>query len=374
MKIRDRIEKAIRERLDELQDFRAGGGKVVAVAAAFAPPFEMVEAAGAVPVRLLWGGDASLEARGLRFLKNEACSLLKGILGAVASGVGIVPDAVVVGGACDQLRRSEEIFARDLGLPTFALAVPRAHGLPGAPERMRAELEWLGAELASFTGGNALSLDVLGERIAVWNRARRALGALDAARRSGGPGSAGTADLARSLWVLGPERFLSLTADLALPPASTEGRTAPLLLTGPPILLGDDLALKILEASGKGRIAADVCETGLHPHGAEVSLEGDPLVALAGSANAFPLGCGFKRPDEAFLAAVRAEAVKAGVEGILFKGLSFCAPWNHQAARFRRAFGLPFLALEGDYSGGQECRLKTRIEAFLESLEMRATR
>ncbi|MCU0723476.1 MAG: 2-hydroxyacyl-CoA dehydratase family protein [Planctomycetes bacterium] len=51
--------------------------------------------------------------------------------------------------------------------------------------------------------------------------------------------------------------------------------------------------------------------------------------------------------------------------------MSFCAPWNHQAARFREEFGLPFLSLEGDYSEGQESRLRTRIEAFLEALERR---
>jgi benzoyl-CoA reductase/2-hydroxyglutaryl-CoA dehydratase subunit BcrC/BadD/HgdB len=385
---------ALGERKEQVRILQARGAKVVGVLAALAPPLELLEAAGGVPFRLLWGGAGELETRGLRLLKNEACSLLKGILGAVSSGEGVRPDAVVVGGACDQLRRSAELFSRDLGVPAFELDVPRAHRVPGAAERLRAEFEWLGEELAEFAGAGAFDPGRLKDRIRAWNEARRALRLLDEARRAGKADPAAVLEIARASWILEPETVARLAGELLgggarvepapdgppstlhpLPsPPLRAGRACPgarLLLTGPPVLFGDDLAAAIVAKSGKGWIAGDVSETGLFPHLEEIDEAGDPLAALAEAANRFPLGCGFKRPDDAFLEAVRRAARDASAEAILCKGLSFCAPWNHQAARFRNEFGLPFLALEGDYSEGQESRLRTRIEAFLEALERR---
>ncbi|MHC4778287.1 MAG: 2-hydroxyacyl-CoA dehydratase subunit D [Planctomycetota bacterium] len=369
MNVLDRVEKAIQERLSELRGLQARGRKVVAVLAAQAPPFELVEATGCTPVRLLWGGDAALEARGLRYVKNEACSLLKGILGAVSTGVGIVPDAVVVPGTCDQLRRSEEIFSRDLGLRTYALGVPRAHDAPRAAGRMEKELRWLGRELASFSGAKDLDADVLESRVTLWNEARSVLAHVAESSKTGRLGGGEAMALARSISILSPETFLALAEEvLAAAEGKSISRSTPLILAGPPALLGDDLVSRLIEDSDRGRIVGDASETGCFPHLSPVETEGDPLTALAKAANRFPLGCGFKRPDGGFVSAVRR---MGGAEGIVYKSLSFCAPWNHQAARFRKIFGLPFLAIEGDYSGGQESRLKTRIEAFIESLEMR---
>ncbi|MHC5080780.1 MAG: 2-hydroxyacyl-CoA dehydratase [Planctomycetota bacterium] len=349
----ERIDEAIRRREEEVRRAQAGGAKIVAQIAAFAPPFELVEAAGCIPLRFLWGGESDLESRGLRFLKNEACSL-----------------------ACDQLRRSAEIFSRDFSLPTFELLVPRAHRLPEADSRTREELDWLGQELTDWAGTPPVDADRLRERIRIWNRARRAVNDLAGAVAQGRLGDLEGLAASRALWILGPEAFLSLYEEILSSRKRGEIRgngTRPLLLIGPPQLFCDDLPLQILRVSQMGRIAGDVTETGMYPHFAHIAPGSDPLFSLAAYANRFPLACGFKRPDAGYMEAVEAAASRTGAEGILFKGLSFCAPWNHQASRFRRRFGLPFLEIEGDFSRGQESRMRTRIEAFLESLEMRKT-
>ncbi len=367
----NRIREALERREEELQTLQGEGRKIIATLAAFAPPFELIEATGGVPLRLLEGGEADFETRGLRLLKNEACSLLKGVLGALSSGSGLRPDAVVVGGACDQLRRAAEVISRDLGLPVFEFSVPRAHGNQGAQERLRHEMEWLGRELAHFCRGAPFDPGALGHRVRAWNRARRAARRLDESRGAGRLAGREALALARSIWRLGPEAFLEAagTIEASLPPApEVSPPGVPLLFTGPPVLWGDDTIADFLEASGRGRIAGDVLETGTYPHLEEADENGDPLEALAQRANRFPLGCGFKRPDGAFVEAVRQEARRWGAKGVVYKSLSFCAPWNHQASRFKKIWGLPLLALEGDYAAGQTTRLKTRIEAFLEAL------
>jgi len=371
--IAERIEKAVRRREEELKGLQTEGIPVVGTLASFAPPFEIVEAAGCVPVRLLHGGASDFETRGLRYLKNESCSLLKGIFGALASGEGVRPDAVVVGGACDQLRRAEEIFGRDFGIPTFALDVPRAHGLPGSAARLRGELLWLSKELASLSGSLPPGAGVLETRLRAWSRARDAMRLVDRKRREGVIDGSDALFLARSAWILSPESFVELCHSIldASDPAPPCRSAKKLLLTGPPVLLEDGLVFRVLRSLGGAEIVSDVMETGIFPHSSDVEEGADPWKTLADRANLFPMGCGFKRPDTAFVEAVRSALIEGGLDGVLFKSLSFCAPWNHQASRFRRLFPKPFLALEGDYSKGQESRVKTRLGAFLESLVLR---
>jgi benzoyl-CoA reductase/2-hydroxyglutaryl-CoA dehydratase subunit BcrC/BadD/HgdB len=58
-------------------------------------------------------------------------------------------------------------------------------------------------------------------------------------------------------------------------------------------------------------------------------------------------------------------------DGVIHFSLSFCAPYNLEAVRVRQALqkaGVPVLVLDGDYSEEQAGQLKTRIEAFVETL------
>lgn len=364
------IDAALADRVREIETLRRSGRRAVGVLAAHAPPFELLEAAGAIPLRYLWGGTSAFETRGLRLLKNEACSLLKGIAGALASGEGVRPDAFVIGGACDQLRRFAEIVRRDLEIPVFELDLPRAHALPGSAGRLRDELDGLARELEAFPGLEPVVEETLASRIGAWNRSRESLARLAGQAARGMMGGAEALALARSVWVLGPERFVDLAARIegSGGEGAAAGSSRALAFCGPPLLFGGERAAQLLGRERPWRLAFDLSETGFFPHGEPIEAGEDPLGALAERANRFPLACGFKRPDAAFLRALEGEG-RPEAAGVVCGSLSFCAPWNHQMTRFRRRTGgRPFLGLEGDFADAQESRLKTRIGAFLESL------
>lgn len=369
--VMEAVESALERRREALSRRQAHGTVVVGTLAAFAPPHEIIEACGCVPVRLLEGGLSHDETRGLRYVKNEACSLLKGMFGALSSRGALRPNVLILGGACDQLRRAAEVFCRDLNVPVFELFVPRHHHTATSRNRLEAELRWVTSELAAHSGTDAPDDRRLRERVTAWNRARRRMKDVAEALRLGSLTGREALSLARSLWVLGPEGFQDLVGAVDLGARPRKSRAIPVLLTGPPVLFDDEILLRTVEASDHGRVAWDVNEIGCHPHLGEVDAGGDPWHALAGRADAFPLACGFKRPDTAFLTSLEEGVARSGARGVILKGLSFCAPWNHQASRFKERAGVPVLVVEADFSKGQESRVKNRIEAFLEALSRR---
>ena len=60
-------------------------------------------------------------------------------------------------------------------------------------------------------------------------------------------------------------------------------------------------------------------------------------------------------------------------DGVLFRGVPFCRPWNTESQPLRAIRDLPFLDVSEDGSGGHG-QLRTRVEAFVETLSRRRAR
>jgi benzoyl-CoA reductase/2-hydroxyglutaryl-CoA dehydratase subunit BcrC/BadD/HgdB len=56
------------------------------------------------------------------------------------------------------------------------------------------------------------------------------------------------------------------------------------------------------------------------------------------------------------------------VEGLVYKTLLYCDPWSFEVRRLQEALGLPVLHLDTDYSTENREQVRTRIEAFMETL------
>jgi benzoyl-CoA reductase/2-hydroxyglutaryl-CoA dehydratase subunit BcrC/BadD/HgdB len=64
-------------------------------------------------------------------------------------------------------------------------------------------------------------------------------------------------------------------------------------------------------------------------------------------------------------------AKRLKADGVVHYGLLFCQPYAHEAFKVGRAMteaGIPYLALETDYGMEDAGQLKTRVEAFVETL------
>jgi benzoyl-CoA reductase/2-hydroxyglutaryl-CoA dehydratase subunit BcrC/BadD/HgdB len=83
------------------------------------------------------------------------------------------------------------------------------------------------------------------------------------------------------------------------------------------------------------------------------------------------IDCACFTPNDERLENVTALAKAVKADGVLHYSLLFCQPYSHEALKVDKALanaGIPMLSIETDYSMEDVEQLKTRVEAFMETL------
>jgi benzoyl-CoA reductase/2-hydroxyglutaryl-CoA dehydratase subunit BcrC/BadD/HgdB len=356
------------ERLVEIAAARTTGVKVVGYFCIYSP-VEMVQAAGAIPVRLMRGGHSAEEA-GERYLRADACSFCNACMGNFERDLlyrGV--DAVLSVNTCDMMRRLPESIERHFRIPVFQLYMPRtSEPLPHRVAEFRRQLDLLADELAKLTA-NAVVEERLVSEIASFNKLRAMLRQASDTRRVNSPLLSGSTmlDLTATAWLLGPVKAVSLIEEVlrmvaARPRPETQ---RPRLMLGGSMLTEDDRwLLEMVEE--KADIVTDILCTGTRWFAEDVPADGVPLDRLARFYFSRP--CMHRRPNSALYEYAQKLAREFRVEGLVYKTMLYCDPWNFEARRLQEALGIPMLHLDTDYSTENREQVRTRVEAFLETL------
>jgi len=362
------FEQIRRERVEELAAERQKGKSVVGYFCIYAP-VEMVQAAAAVPVRLVRGGHAAEEA-GERYLRADACSFCSACMG----NFGLDPlfkqvDAVLAVDTCDMMRRLPEYIERQFGIPVFQVYMPRtSEPLPHRVAEFRRQLDLLAAGLSKLTGVS-VSDERLESEIAAFNRLRAMLLQASNTRHANSPLLSGRTmlDLAATAWLLGPVKAISLVEEvlriIAARPRSDVHR--PRLMLGGSMLAEDDRWLLDM-VEEKADIVTDILCTGARWFAEDVPAVGAPLDRLA----QFYVSrtCMHRRPNTDLYSHAQRMAREFRVEGLVYKTLLYCDPYAFEVKRLQRALGIPVLHLDTDYSTENREQIRTRVEAFVETL------
>ncbi len=362
------FEQIRQERIEEILALKQQGRKVVGYLCIFAP-VELVQAVGAVPVRLMRGGHESGEA-GEKYLRADACSFCNACMGGFERDSFYQQvDAVVSVNTCDMMRRLPEAIEKHFRVPVFQLYMPRtSEPLPHRVAEFRGQLEWLAGELASLTGVAATD-ERLENEIASFNRLRGLLRQVSDTRRIDNPVLSGSTmlDLAVTAWLLGPVKAVSLIEEVlrivwALPRGS--GHRPRLMLGGSMLTEDDRWLLDMVEE--RADVVTDMLCTGARWFADDVTPDGAPLDRLARFYFSRP--CMHRRPNTAMYEYARRLAADFRAQGLVYKTLLYCDPWNFEVRRLQGALGLPVLHLDTDYSTESREQARTRVEAFLEML------
>lgn len=357
------------KRLEELAELKAGGRKIVGYFCLYAP-VELIAAAGGVPVRLV-RSSARAESAGEKFLRPDACSFCKSCLG----GFGLDPlsqlaDAVVGVTTCDMMRRLPEAIEACRDIPTFQLYLPRTS--EPAPHRLaefRRQLGKLGEWLAGLTG-RPPDEESLGQSVIAQNRLRAAVRRGDELRAEVPPAATGSdvLDAVALAGMLDPEtaaRVIEQSLSQAGPVRRPGAR--PRLLLGGSIITEDDRWL-VEMVEEKADIVADIVCTGARWAAEQVTVDASLLDALA----RFYFGrlpCMCRRPNNRLYEHARRLVADRQVAGLVYKTLLYCDAWSFESRRLHEELGIPVLATDSDYSGQNREQVRTRIEAFLETLQ-----
>ena len=357
----------------------AGDTPVVGYAHLHVPP-ELIEAAGAVPVRLL--GAAPPYTMADAHMQAYTCSLSRGLLEQWLTGSLDSLKTVIFGHACDTLQRLEAVLRnapRGPQVCAFYVPINRASG--GAFDFLRSRITRLAGDIAGFMGGEAIDDTALAAAMQRSDRMQQAARRLWDAHRSGAMPFIDLYDALLAAQLMDREQWLELAetylADLAAP-ASDSG--IPIGLYGGPIVsrdvaqaLSQSGARVVFDMTGTGGLVFPVVDTGAdfgalraaHPEDDDMSLLARRFLAASTDPTTLP------ETGEDEMPAYVAMARQQGARGMLAVRLKFCEPWGFDEPPLMRACknaGLPCNAVEYEISAAPSGQIETRIGAFIEML------
>jgi len=367
-------------RVKELVEHKKQGGKVFGTFCVYVPE-EIIVAGGAIAVGLCGGADFSVPTAE-QILPRNLCALIKSAVGFKLGGICPyfqVADVIIGETTCDGKKKTWEIL--DEYVPTYVMDLPNSR--TPADQAL-----WIG-ELKRFIGkveettGNRVTPDSLAQATALINGKRAALARLFELRRARpAPISGLDALLAVQIsFYDDPARFTQKTNELCdelearvkagqgVAPANAKR----ILYAGTPMPIPFWTIPSLIERTGAIVVAEESCTGSRLFAGGDTAIPNDGLDAqLAAIANRqFQTNCACFTPNDARIEDILRMAREFEADGVIHFSLSFCQPYNLESVRVQRALmdaGIPVLVLEGDYTEEQAGQLRTRIEAFVETL------
>jgi len=356
----------------EVQQWRSEGGRAIGYFCSYAPE-EVFTAAGLLPYRLRATGSTGTELAD-SYLSSINCSFTRHCFNMALQGRYGFLDGVVWLNTCDHVRRLYDNWKRKVDNPFLRImSLPRKTGEP--------QVEWFRDEIAGLKEaleqhfGVSITDESLRDAIRVHNQTRRLQRQLYELRKADNPPITGAETLA--VMVAGTampkdryNRLLSALLGELKHSHGNSGHRARLMLVGG--IVDDPGYIEVIEGQG-GLVVTDSLCFGSRMAWADVDEgESDPLEALASCYLTKRPHCPrmfgeeFNRADY-----VRQMARDFRVDGIISERMVFCDQWTgeqYMLAQDSRRDGMPFLQLDREYVTAGIGQLRTRVQAFVETV------
>lgn len=369
----DRARELCEDRGARARDLASRGDKVIGYTCAYTP-VEIMTALGLVPFRIHGGAGRPLKQVD-QYLETIMCPYVRSCFDLALGGEFDFLSGVVIPHTCDAMHRIYDIW-KYYTKPAYSHCITVPHMTHEASfDYFRRELEIFRAGLERFAGRSATEEDLL-SAISLHNRCRALLRALYDLRKREPPLISGV----EAMWVLLAGMAVPITEfnELLEGVVDEVGSRLPeskhrprLLLVGSEV---DDVALvRLMEESGAVLVMDDLC-TGTRSFWKDV----DPAKgALAGLADRYLGGitcpCTYRGGKAAERFGYLGDYVRDwDVQGVVLHAIRFCDTYQLDAPEIKEyieSLGLPVLYLEDDYIMPPLGQWKTRIEAFLETIE-----
>ena len=357
----------------EVQKWKDQGGKIMGYFCS-AMPVEMITAAGFLPFRLRATGSTGTELSD-SCLTNINCSFPRHAFNMALRGEYDFLDGIVIFNSCDHIRRVYDHWIRRMKTPFVKIfSLPRKDEPP--------QVEWFRDEIAILREQMQehfrveITDDRLREAIALHNTSRRRQRDLYMLRKKHDPPITGAEMLAVTVagTAMPPSQYNQLLGELLQDVGKASGHSdyrARLMITGGE--LDSPEYIGVIEGQG-GLVVADSLCFGSRMIWKDVDqTTSDPLKALAQYYVADRPSCArmYTRYGE------RVEYIKNmirdfKVDGVIFVRLTFCELWGFEQYSLENDFkqlNIPLLCMDREYSQIGVGQLRTRVQAFLETLE-----
>jgi benzoyl-CoA reductase subunit C len=367
----ERFQQAAQRRHEYARDWKARTGrKVIGYFCTYVPE-EIIYASGALPVRIM--GSHEPQDITERYISSMYCPFVRDVLAQGLLGRYDYLDGVVIATCCVHMRVAYSSW--ELHVPTphkYFLTMPQKVQAPEAGPFLAKELAFFKKSLEDW-GGVPISDEALDRAIEVYNHNRRLMRQVYELRRAPNPPVSGAEamEMVLSSMLMDKEEHNQMLAQ-ALKALPGEGNRDGVRL----MLIGsenDDVEMVRLTESLGGSVVVDDHCTGSRYFWNEVVPQEDRLSAIAARYMDKP-PCPVKDWEERRrLDYIMGLARDYGVEGAIVIQQKFCDPHEYDIpiimSHLKEKANIPSLFLESDVTipSGQ---FKTRIEAFLETIQM----
>ena len=335
---------------------------------------EIMTAAGLLPFRMRATGSADTELSDAH-LSSINCSFTRHCLNVGLSGELDFLDGLIVPNSCDNVRRVYDHWIRQMKTPFVRMiSLPRKAG--------ESQVGWFRDELMNLRKSMEEHFGVeitdarLGEAIRLQNETRRLQRKLYELRKSRTPPINGAETLAVTVagTAMPKVRYNQLLTELLEDLGKREGLTdyrARLMVMGGE--LDDPAYVEVIEDQGALVVTDSLCfGSRMLWKDVEEGAE-DPMTALARFYVAERPSCPRVFGEYEQRAAFVREMIKDfQVDGVILERLAFCDLWGFEQFTIKNDFqdwGVPLMMLDREYTLSGVGQLKTRVQAFLETIE-----
>lgn len=367
-------------RVSEIIKAKNEGKKVIGTFCLYVPD-EIIHALDGISVGLCGGTNFSnFAVEGL--LPANTCPLIKSALG---FGLGkICPyyqsaDLLIGETTCDGKKKAWEILGETKNV--YVIETPQKKKTPQARALFIAELKELIKKLEQLTG-NKLTVESLRKSMEKMQKKRDQIARIYAVRKVDPTPISGKDSLLISQVAFydDPDREIEMLGKLAdelekrvkdnfgVVPAKTKR----ILISGTPMAIPNWKLHHIIETSGASVVCEETC-TGTRYFENKLKIDGNTIDELLGNIADRYLGinCACFTPNTGRLEDIKRLTKEYQVNGVVLYSLSFCQTYEMESMNFEKALkaaGIPVLNITTDYSSEDGPQLKTRVEAFLETL------
>jgi benzoyl-CoA reductase subunit C len=355
-----------------LQSWKDQGGKVVGYFCSTVPE-EVITAAGMAPFRMRATGSTSTEESDA-FYSSINCSFPRHCFNLALIGEFKFLDGVICVNSCDHVRRIYDNWKRFVPIDFIeVMSLPRKTG----PD----QVDWYTDELAMIKEkiekhfGVEITDERLWKAIKLHNETRRLQKQLYELRKQEKPPITGAETLAVMVagTAMPKEQYNEMLRELLDELSGSEGpgtHRARLLIVGG--ILDDPAYVKVIEDQG-GLVVSDSTCFGSRLMWVEVDENAsDPVRALAQYYLADRPSCPRMYGEHDNRAKYVIDMCREfNCDGVIGERLMFCDSWlveHYMLNQDVKADGIPFLKLDREYLTSGIGQLRTRVQAFLETM------
>jgi len=375
-----KLETHLAQRIEELQDRKKAGKKIVGFIPGFTPE-ELIDASGAIPLALIRGGESIPIAASLSYTPRFLDTYARAQIGYWASGEDPtyqMMDLLVVAAIDDNMKAIPDILQYYTNLDVLNIGLPHQK-TDLAINYFYKQLDLMKKRLEELVG-KSISDNDLKKSIDLYNRIRSALSKVNATRKSKNPPISGKefARLNHASYYGDAATIVDILESLAKELGDKEGKEVKgprIMIIGSTLAMGDYKIYDLIENTGAVVVFEECCE-GIRQYWEDVNPNGDLLSSLVDKylTRRNPSPPAFKPPEGRFeflLNKIR----ELNVAGIVWYELLYREAYDIDAFIFSRVLdkelGIPMLLLQSEYDDSENIIFRTRVEAFVESLERR---